>query len=966
MLDSDQVVRRFTEAGLSVKVCAQRNIWIKLAEGHAQVTRQVGQDRPHRFAPMHVLVGIKVRRVSSHQSPERRQLLLHFRCHRLGILWIRDQIQHISVAVAPYPFPQIDVQPNRERGLSQCQGRCPGRVGPANHETGARHNSALVGLNDPSIDSRAHPEVIGIDDKIALSVHVPSPLYDRSPRRPGLFAALNLDGSRGHDAVDRRQELLQSQRYLIYSKGGQNPGGDSLRGGLDQIEWSLARRRHHTFSDLTIVNSLLDAIASRGPPQIELKFHAHPVTLADSFLGLGHASVGVKFDPGQDNLVHDVRLPLAPPAAYDNTVGIGGIVDAVEEIKDRLPIEDLVGRYVDLKRSGSSYKGLCPFHQEKTPSFYVSPSRRTYHCFGCSRGGDVLSFLMEMERVAFPEALKQLASQAGVTLPERERVAPSLKGKLHEANAAAVAFFRASLDTRAGERARQYLDQRGFGQDAIERFDLGYAPDSWDALLRHLRGAGFDDRVLLAAGLIRQDDAGRTRDGFRNRLMFPICDLSGKVVGFGGRILGDGQPKYLNSPQTEIFDKSSVLYGIHGAQDAVRQAGRAVLVEGYLDAVRAQLAGYEYTVASLGTAVTTSQLTALSRLTDTVIIALDPDPAGQAAAARTSLAALAEVTRARGRASGESGVVNLRIARLPANAGDPDEAIRDHPKVWEEAIEGSIPAFDFYFERVMAGLDRSSNSWRQAAMDQLLPMLQQFAGLPGTAGWQAMWVQRLAAETGIDAGALQRSLPGAQASGSPRPNRRTRASGQEQERQVVAGTTTRALATDPAGDVEKGLMGLLLQMLVLPADATQVLQDLKLEREEHRVILKHLLAWRDSGNYDYEMFRETLPEGIRGEADALHTHSTPLPEDGKFSVAVALYAARLRHLRIVAEVARSTQFLGEISGEDRGPVAASVAELLTERLEIERSLDRLTQLVVQTTSSTPASQGTIDQDSGRL
>lgn len=644
---------------------------------------------------------------------------------------------------------------------------------------------------------------------------------------------------------------------------------------------------------------------------------------------------------------------------------IGGVVDAVEEIKDRLPIEDLVGRYVDLKRSGSSYKGLCPFHQEKTPSFYVSPARGTYHCFGCSRGGDVLSFVMEMERVDFPEALKQLASQAGVTLPDRQRAKPSLKGKLYEANAAAVSFFRAALDTRPGERARRYLEQRGFGHEAIERFELGYAPDGRDALIRHLHGAGFDDRTLLAAGLIRQDDSGQTRDGFRNRLIFPIRDPAGRVAGFGGRILGEGQPKYLNSPQTEIFDKSSVLFGIDGAQDAIRRAGRAILVEGYLDAVRAQLSGYEYTVASLGTAVTAAQLTALSRLTDTVIIALDPDPAGQAAAARTSLAALAEVTRARGRASGESGVVDLRVARLPTNAGDPDEAIRDHPEAWEQAIESSMPAFDFYFERVMQGLDRSSDSWRQAALDQLLPLLQQFAGLPGTAGWQAMWVQRLAAETGINPGAIQRSLPGANASGTGRPVRRAGAPERDQERQVVAGTTTRALATDPASDVEKSLMGLLLQMLVLPTDAAEVLRDIKLEREEHRAIFEHLLAWRASGNYDYEMFRETLPEEFRAEADTLHTHRTPLPEDGKFSIAVALYAARLRHLRVIAEVTRSTQFLGEMAGEDRGAVAGSVAQLLSERLEIERSLDRLTQQVVQSIAAA-APQGTIDHDSGRL
>lgn len=639
-------------------------------------------------------------------------------------------------------------------------------------------------------------------------------------------------------------------------------------------------------------------------------------------------------------------------------------MDAVEEIKDRLPIEDLVGRYVDLKRSGASYKGLCPFHQEKTPSFYVSPARRSYHCFGCSRGGDVLSFMMEMERLSFPEALKQLAAQTGVSLPEREAARPSLRGRLYEANGAAAAFFRAVLDSGAGERARRYLEQRSFGGDATEQFGLGYAPDSWDALLRHLRGAGFDDRVLLAAGLIRQDDSGRTRDGFRNRLMFPIRDAGGKVIGFGGRILGEGQPKYLNSPQTEIFDKSGVLFGIDRAQDAIRQAGKAVLVEGYLDAIRAHTAGYAYTVASLGTAITAQQLTALSRLTDTVIVALDPDPAGQSAAARTSLATLAEVTRSRGRAAGESGAVDLRVARLPADAGDPDEVIRDHPETWDEAIEHSIPAFDFYFERVMAGLDRDSASWRQEAMDQLLPLLQQFAGLPGTAGWQAMWVQRLAAETDIDAGAIQRSLPGAKTSAPGRSSRRTPAKARDDERQVVSGTTTRALATDPAADVEKGLVALLLQMLVLPSDTVQTLQEITFNQSEHRTIVQHLVTWRETGNYDYEMFRETLPEDVRTHADGLRKGIVPLPADGKFSVAVALYGTRLRHLRILAQLARSTQFLADVSSEDRNTAAATVAQLLSERLETERSLDRLMQLVVQSTAAAPAAQGTMDQDSG--
>ncbi len=620
-------------------------------------------------------------------------------------------------------------------------------------------------------------------------------------------------------------------------------------------------------------------------------------------------------------------------------------MDTTEEIKDRLPIEDLVARYVDLKRSGASLKGLCPFHQEKTPSFYVSPSRGTYHCFSCGKGGDQFAFLMEMERLTFPEALKQLASQAGIPLPEREAAKPSLRGKLHEANAAAGAFFTAALGSQAGARARRYLEERGFGGEAIELFGLGFAPESRDAMTRNLQGAGFDERTLLAAGLIRQDDDGRSRDTFRGRVMFPICDLSGKVSGFGGRMLGDGQPKYLNSPQTEVFDKSSVLFGIHLAVEVIRKERRAVLVEGYLDAVRAQVAGYRNVVASLGTAVTTQQLATLTRLADTVVIALDPDPAGQAATARTSLNALAEVTRARGRTAGEAGAVDLRVARLPVELGDPDEIIRDHLEVWERAIAEAIPAFQFYFERTMALLDRNRTSWRQEAMDQLLPLFQQFAGLPGSAGWQAEWVQRLSSETGIAPGAIQRSLPGATA--GPRKTVRPRQKSGEQERQVLSGTTTRALARDAGDDIESALIGLLLNLVIVPEDVLRALSDARLECPEHRAIAERLAAWRNTGNYDFEMFCETLPVDLRGVAGELRQASPPLPADDKWTVATALYLARLRHLRIVAQVTRSTELLEDMAGEDRQTVALTVAQLLTERLEVERSLDRLARQVFQ-------------------
>jgi DNA primase len=580
-------------------------------------------------------------------------------------------------------------------------------------------------------------------------------------------------------------------------------------------------------------------------------------------------------------------------------------VDAVEEIKGRLSIEDVVSPYVELKRSGSSLKGLCPFHQEKTPSFYVRPSHGTFHCFGCGKGGDQFTFLMEVEHVEFPEALKRLAEQAGVTLPEREARKPSLKGKLYEVNEAAESFFAEALQSNEGRIGRDYLQSRRFGSDAISLFGLGYAPRGREALVTSLHAKGFDDRTLLEAGLaIQEDIGGRLRDRFRGRLIFPIRDASGKISGFGGRILGEGQPKYLNSPQTEIFDKSSVLFGIGLAADTIRRTHRAVLVEGYLDAVRAHLGGYLNTVASLGTAVTVQQLSLLARMTDTVILALDPDPAGQNAAARTAITALMEVTRARGRASGAAGAVDLRIARLPEGYGDPDELIRDAPKLWEEAIEASKPAFDFFFDQTMESLDRSAEGWRQEAVDRLLPLIQQFSS---SAGWQAEWIQRLAVETDIDPAALQRSIP------APAGMRRTQRSA-VRGREAATRTTTQALTTDPVIEIERGLIALLLQILVVPREAAEALDGVTLDRPEHQTILKALLAWQ---NYEYELFRESLPEEVREVADGLRGRRTPLPPEGKTSLAVRLILARLQQARLQRQLRSAIETLKAMPADDQ-------------------------------------------------
>jgi DNA primase len=325
------------------------------------------------------------------------------------------------------------------------------------------------------------------------------------------------------------------------------------------------------------------------------------------------------------------------------------------------------------------------------------------------------------------------------------------------------------------------------------------------------------------------------------------------------------------------------------------------------------------------------------------VLALDPDPAGQAAAARTALAALAEITQSRGREPGAAAALDLRIARLPEGRGDPDELIQRYPDLWNQALDDSMPAFDFYFDQTLSTLDRSSTSWRQEAVDKLLPLIQQFAG---TAGFQGTWLQRLAQETGLDPSLLQRSVPGA------RSTRRRQSSNEraEQVRSTVSGTTSRGLTIDPTANVEQALMALLLQIVVLPNEAAERLEAVELERLEHRVILDQLLAWRGNGNYDYDMFRETLPPEFVPHADALREIQVPLPEDDKLSVAIDYHLARMQHFRIQNRHMRASQLLNDVSADDRGALLASLADLMSQRQQLERSLDRLSQLVLQAPS----------------
>jgi DNA primase len=307
-------------------------------------------------------------------------------------------------------------------------------------------------------------------------------------------------------------------------------------------------------------------------------------------------------------------------------------LNEVEEIKARLDIVDVIGQYVTLQKAGRTFKAPCPFHNERTPSFVVSPDRQSWHCFGaCGTGGDVFSFVMKREGIEFPDALRMLAERAGVKLQER-RVSVEQdrqRERLYAANEAAAHFYRdLLLKGDAAGQARHYLEKRGLDTAAVEMFLLGYSSQGWEALRDHLKNHGFADREMLQAGLVIEGERG-LHDRFRDRLMFAINDQKGRVIGFGARALDDALPKYINTSQTALFDKGGVLYALDRAQAAIRRDARAVIVEGYMDAIAAHQHRFDNVIAQMGTALTERQVRIVKKLANEIVLALDADAAGR-------------------------------------------------------------------------------------------------------------------------------------------------------------------------------------------------------------------------------------------------------------------------------------------------------------------------------------------------
>ncbi|MDP8922580.1 MAG: DNA primase [Chloroflexota bacterium] len=410
----------------------------------------------------------------------------------------------------------------------------------------------------------------------------------------------------------------------------------------------------------------------------------------------------------------------------------------IDEIKRRLDIVDVIGESVPLKRAGRSFKGLCPFHGEKTPSFHVSPERQSWHCFGCGRGGDIFSFVQERESVGFAEALRVLAEGAGVELQERQRPDPTVrerKDRLTEILESTALFYRGLLQSDAGANARAYLAGRGVTQESIERFGLGYAEPTGRALERHLIKAGYGVDEAVEAGALGRSDDGRTYDRFRDRVVFPIRDAEGRAIGFGGRALRpDQQPKYLNSPQTDIFDKGANLYALDQARAAIREAGRSIVVEGYLDALIPHQAGFRNVVATLGTALTERHVQVLRNLGREIVLCLDSDLAGLRAAQRGSsvahdgtadeavridLAVLNRWERPRRRDQAQAAIFLERRTLLKVmtleGGKDPDEVVRQDPTAWTRAVEAAQPVIDFVLANLNKIFDLDSTDGRREA-----------------------------------------------------------------------------------------------------------------------------------------------------------------------------------------------------------------------------------------------------------
>lgn len=389
--------------------------------------------------------------------------------------------------------------------------------------------------------------------------------------------------------------------------------------------------------------------------------------------------------------------------------------EIIDTLRHRADIVEIIGEHVALKKKGQNYTGLCPFHTEKTPSFVVSPGKQIFHCFGCGKGGNVFTFLMEKEGLAFYDAVEKLAARYGISLPDKamspsqQKRAAQIK-RYQEINEWAVLFYQKCLAAPEGAPGREYLAARGLDSATIQAFKLGYAPDQWDGLCKALRSQGVTDEEMLLLGLGQTSQRGTLIDKFRSRVMYPIQNDRGVFIGFGGRILGEGQPKYLNTQETPLFQKGHNLYALNHAKAAIRQQDQVILMEGYMDVIAAHQMGITNAVASLGTALTTEQIKCINRYTYQTIICYDADQAGENAALRGL-----DLLHEQG--------CQVRVIRIPQGK-DPDDYIRQHGEsAFRQLMEKAFSLYEYKFANNMEKFDKDTMAGKIAIIQAMLPDL---------------------------------------------------------------------------------------------------------------------------------------------------------------------------------------------------------------------------------------------------
>lgn len=634
-------------------------------------------------------------------------------------------------------------------------------------------------------------------------------------------------------------------------------------------------------------------------------------------------------------------------------------VGVTAEIKNRLSIVDVVGESVQLKKAGTTFKGLCPFHSEKTPSFIVTPGRETYKCFGCGKGGDVFNFVMERDGLSFPDALRVLAARAGVELDERTRQEDARRSRLREVVETAIAFYHTVLtSSKAGQPALDYLRGRGFTDETIERFQLGWAPAGWDNLVRQLatrRQIGAPE--LVEVGLAMPRGSGRgVYDRFRSRLIFPIRDANGGATGMGGRILEsavpegrDPGPKYLNSPSTPLFDKSRTLYLVDRAKSAMRKSGQAVLVEGYTDALMAHQAGFANVVASLGTALTPGQVALLTRYAKRIALAYDVDPAGQSAGTFgvTELNALISEVQA---GDGSVGLTDVGVVRLPEGK-DPDEVIRETPEVWRTATDAPDPILTYLIDYHASRVDVTKPEGRKRLVDGVMPTLRKVAD-PVV---RDSYVQILARRSGLEERTLLEVLhakpsplaaarPGGAGDGEHAGSRLSLEAVRAAREQVSPEEVVKAVSP-----VEAELLRLVLLVPSLQLQVADSISPDQLPSTLARQLLRAIVLMRApddhgvAGSFDRAKLIESLDEETRALAIGLYARQGPDPaaltaERQHYAVESCLLTLEAERLEERAAFNAAAQAEAEAQGD-----APAIRELLSAAREIDaerRSLDR--------------------------